>query len=340
MKSGDIGPHTPHLRKVAVVGVGNVGATFAFALVLNGLVDEVVLIDIDRQRVEGEAMDINHAVALSNPVRVWAGGYEDCAGADVVVVCAGAAQRPGDTRLDLVRRNADVFGNVIPSITEYNETGILLIATNPVDVLSYIAWKMSGFPSQRVIGSGTVLDTARFRYLLSEHLGIDPRNVHAHVIGEHGDSEVPVWSLANVAGIRLDEYCKRASCDMGAGVRKRLGQQVRDAAYEIIERKGATYYAVSVGLMRIVESILRDQHTVLSVSTLVSGLYSIDDVFLSLPAVVGRAGVERVVPLALHAAENEALAKSASILGGILDELGFRGRAWTSLRAVEGGSEP
>lgn len=321
MRSGDIGPHPPHPRKVAVVGAGNVGATFAFALVLGGLVGEIVLIDIDRRRAEGEAMDINHAVALANPVRVWAGGYEDCAEADVVVICAGAAQRPGDSRLDLVRRNAGVFGDVVPRITEHNETGILLVATNPVDVLSYVAWKMSGFPPQRVIGSGTVLDTARFRYLLSERLGIDPRNVHAHVIGEHGDSEVPVWSLANVAGMRLDEYCRRVSCDIGDSDREHLSHQVRDAAYQVIERKGATYYAVSVGLMRIVESILHDQHRVLSVSNLVSGLYGIDDVYLSLPAVVGRAGVERVVHLALDEAEEEALTKSASLLGGVLEEL-------------------
>ena len=316
-----IGPHAPHPRKVAVIGAGNVGATFAYALVLNGLVGEIVLVDVNRKRAEGEAMDISHAVPLSNPVRVWAGDYSDCAGADVVVVTAGTAQRPGETRLDLVKRNAEIFGDIIPSITQHNETGILLIATNPVDILSCVAWRMSGFPSKRVIGSGTVLDTARFRYLLSEHLGIDPRNVHAYVVGEHGDSEVPIWSLANVAGMRLEEYCRREGCDIGDDIRERISHQVRDAAYEVIERKGATYYAVAVGLVRIVESILRNQRTVLSVSNLVPGLYGIKDVYLSLPAVIGRGGVERVVHLALNEAEAEALEESASVLHGVLDEL-------------------
>jgi L-lactate dehydrogenase len=321
MRSDDIGPHAPHPRKVAVIGAGNVGATFTYTLVLNGLVGEIVLIDVDRERAEGEAMDISHAVPLSNPVRVWAGDYSDSAGADVVVVTAGTAQRPGETRIDLVKRNAEIFSDVIPSITEHNDTGILLIATNPVDVLSCVAWRMSGFPSKRVIGSGTVLDTARFRYLLGEYLGLDPRNVHAYVVGEHGDSEVPVWSLANVAGMRLDEYCRREECDIGDAVRERISHQVRDAAYEVIERKGATYYAVAVALVRIVESILRDQHTVLSVSNLVPGLYGIGDIYFSLPAVIGRGGVERVVHLALDQAETEALRKSASVLRGVLAEL-------------------
>jgi L-lactate dehydrogenase len=321
MRSDDIGPHAPHPRKVAVIGAGNVGATFTYTLVLNGLVGEIVLIDVDRERAEGEAMDISHAVPLSNPVRVWAGDYSDSAGADVVVVTAGTAQRPGETRIDLVKRNAEIFSDVIPSITEHNDTGILLIATNPVDVLSCVAWRMSGFPSKRVIGSGTVLDTARFRYLLGEYLGLDPRNVHAYVVGEHGDSEVPVWSLANVAGMRLDEYCRREECDIGDAVRERISHQVRDAAYEVIERKGATYYAVAVALVRIVESILRDQHTVLSVSNLVPGFYGIGDIYFSLPAVIGRGGVERVVHLALDQAETEALEESASVLRGVLAEL-------------------
>jgi len=308
-----------------VVGAGNVGATFAYALVLNGLVGEIVLIDIDWERAEGEAMDINHAVPLSNPVRVWAGTYQDCAGADVVVVTAGTAQRPGETRLDLVKRNAEIFGDVIPSITEHNETGILLIATNPVDVLSYCAWKLSGFPSRRVIGSGTVLDTARFRYLLSEHLDLDPRNVHAYVVGEHGDSEVPIWSLANVAGMRLEEYCRRTECDVGEAMRDRISHQVRDAAYEVIERKGATYYAVGVALVRIVEAILRDQHTVLTVSNLVPGYYGIEDVYFSLPAVVAREGVERVVELSLDDEEIAALEECADVLHGVLAEIGVPG---------------
>jgi L-lactate dehydrogenase len=260
-------------------------------------------------------------VPLSNPVRVWAGDYADCAGADVVVVTAGTAQRPGETRLDLVKRNAGIFRDIIPTVSECNPTGILVIASNPVDVLSYAAWKLSGFPARRVIGSGTVLDTARFRYLLSEHLGVDARNVHAHVIGEHGDSEVPVWSLANVAGMRLDEYCRRERCNLDDDVRARISHQVRDAAYEVIERKGATYYAVAVALVRIVEGILHDQHAVLSVSNLVPATYGIQDVYFSLPAVIGRRGVERVLQLALDESESLALERCAEVLHGVIDEL-------------------
>lgn len=317
----NIQEHALRPHKIAVVGAGKVGSTFAYALLLNGLVGEIVLIDIDRERAEGEAMDLNHAVPLSNPARIWVGDYPDCAGADVVVVAAGTAQRPGETRLDLIKRNAAIFKDIIPRITAHNTTGILLIATNPVDALSYVTWKVSGFPPQRVIGSGTVLDTARFRYLLGEHLGIDPRNVHAYIIGEHGDSEVAVWSLANAAGMRLDDFCRRENCELDPETRERIFHQTCDAAYEIIQRKGATYYAVAVGLLRIVESILRDQHTVLAISSLVPGYYGIEDVYLSLPAVIGRAGVERVLHLPLNEQETDQLRQSAAVLRGVLDEL-------------------
>jgi L-lactate dehydrogenase len=314
----------PH--KVAVVGVGQVGSTFAYALLLSGLVGEMVLIDIDRERVVGEAMDLNHAVPLSNPMRIWAGEYADCADADVVVISAGTGQRPGESRLDLVKRNAGIFQEIIPRITEHNRRGILLVATNPVDVLSYVAWKVSGFSSQRVIGSGTVLDTARFRYLLAQHLGVDARNVHAHIIGEHGDSEVAVWSKANITGIGLEDFCQRHGCELDQAQREAIFCRTRDAAYEIIERKGATYYAVAVGLLRIVESILRNQHTVLSVSSLVPGYYGIEGVYLSLPAVIGRTGLEEVVHLPLNEKEREALLDSAGVLKGVIDDLGELGR--------------
>jgi len=313
--------HAPHPRKVAVVGAGRVGSTFAYALLLSGLVGEIVLIDVDRKRAEGEAMDLNHAMPLSHTTNIWAGDYPDCAGADVIVIAAGTAQRPGETRLDLVKRNAAIFQTIIPCITAHNQTGILLVATNPVDVLSYVTWKVSGFPSQRVIGSGTVLDTARFRYLLGEHLGVDPRNVHAHIVGEHGDSEVPVWSLATVAGMRLAEYCKRGGFVLSPETRDRIFRQTRDAAYEIIQRKGSTYYAVAVGLLRIVESILRDQHTILAVSNLAPGYYGIEDVYLSLPAVIDRGGVDRVLHLFLNEQEREALRQSAVVLRRVLDDL-------------------
>jgi L-lactate dehydrogenase len=313
--------HIPRPHKAVIVGAGQVGSTFAYSLLLNGLVGRIVLVDVDRQRVEGEAMDLNHGVPLSNPVRIWAGDYADCAGADVVVVTAGTAQREGESRLDLVRRNAAIFGQIIPRITEHTQSAVLVIATNPVDVLSRVAQTLSGFPPGQVIGSGTILDTARFRFLLGEHLGVDPRNVHAYIIGEHGDSEVPVWSMADVAGMRLNEFCQRVGCKLGAKDREWIFRQTRDAAYEIIQRKGATYYAVAVGLVRIVESILRDQRTVLTVSSLVPGHYGIENVYLSLPAVIGQRGVEHVLHLPLSQEEKQRLRESAAVLADTLDEL-------------------
>ena len=315
----------PHPIRVAVVGVGNVGATFAYALLLSGLATEIVLVDVNRARAEGEAMDLNHAVPFARPARIWTGDYTDCAGAAVTVIAAGVGQRPGETRLDLVRRNAEVFRQVIPGVVQHNPNGILLIATNPVDVLTYAAWKLSGLPAQRVIGSGTILDTARFRYLLSQHFGVDPRSVHAHIIGEHGDSEVPVWSLANIAGMRLPAFCAAHGLAHDQAAMDEIFRQTRDAAYHIIERKGATYYAVAAGLMHIVEAILRDQSTVLSVSSLIQDYYGISDVCLSLPTVVDRSGVERVLRLDLSPEEIEGLRQSAQILKATLAQLDLEG---------------
>lgn len=309
--------------KVGVVGVGNVGATFAYALLQSGLATEIVLIDANRARAEGEAMDLSHAVPLAQPVRVYAGDYSDCAGAAVVVVTAGSAQRPGETRLDLTARNAEIFRSIIPEIARNNPDGLLVIATNPVDVLTYISWKLSGLPRERVIGSGTILDTARFRWLLSKRFDVDPRSVHAYIIGEHGDSEVPVWSLANIAGMRLPVYCAMNGMGCEQIDLDDIFAQTRDAAYRIIERKGATYYAIGMGLLRLVEAILRDQGTVLTVSNYIDQYYGIDDVFLSLPCIVDMGGVERVLRLDLSAAEIEGLRKSADVLKGMVRQLGF-----------------
>jgi L-lactate dehydrogenase len=300
--------------RVVVVGAGNVGATFAYALLFRGLAAEIVLIDANHARAEGEAMDLNHAEPFTNPTRVWAGSYDDCAGAAIVVVCAGAGQRPGETRLDLVKRNADIFAKIIPEIVRRNPDGILLIATNPVDVLTQVSQKLSGLPVNRVIGSGTILDTARFRHLLGRHFKVEPRSVHAYIIGEHGDSEVPVWSLANIAGLRLADYAELNGISHDETALDDIFRQTRDAAYHIIERKGATYFAVAAGLMRIVEAILRDQRTVLSVSSLVNGYYGIENLCLSLPAIVGRNGIERVLQLHLNEKEEAALKRSAEVL--------------------------
>ena len=314
----DLKPH-----KITIIGSGKVGTTFAYALLLSGQVGEIVLIDVDKRRTEGEVMDLNDAVPLSHPTRIIQGDYPDCAGADVVVITAGASQKPGETRLDLLKRNTAIFAGIIPQILRHNPQPLILNATNPVDILSYATWKLSGLPAQRVIGSGTILDTARFRAALSQRFNLDARSVHAYIIGEHGDSEVAVWSSANIAGIPLVDYCREVKGEVCKEDRVRISEQVRDAAYEIISRKGATFYAVAVGLLRIVESILRDQHSVLSVSNLVPGYYGIEDVYLSLPSVVGRGGVERILPITLDEAEQAALRRSAEVMQENIRQLGL-----------------
>jgi L-lactate dehydrogenase len=307
--------------RVAIVGVGNVGATFAYALLLSGLASEIVLIDANRAKAEGEAMDLNHSVPFTHPTRIWAGDYPDCSGALVTVLAAGASQKPGETRLDLVKKNAAIWRTIIPEVVKHNSAGILLIATNPVDVLTYAAWRLSGLPSRRVIGSGTVLDTSRFRYLLSQHFGVDARSIHAYIIGEHGDSEVPVWSLANIAGMRLPEFCQAQNLPYDPHAMEEIFVHTRDAAYRIIERKGATYYAVAAGLMRITQAILRNQSTVLSASSLINEYYGISDVCFSLPTVINRGGVENGLRLELSPDEVNKLRHSAEVLKATIRSL-------------------
>ena len=313
--------HDQRSHKIVIVGSGKVGTTFAYSLLLAGLVGEIVLIDVDKERTDGEVMDLNHAVPLTNPVHIYQGDYSDCAGAEVVVITAGTAQRPGETRLDLFKRNTAIFKQIVPQIVKYNQRAILLVATNPVDILSYVTHKVAGLPAAQVIGSGTILDTSRFRWLLSQHFNLDARNVHAFIIGEHGDSEVAVWSLANIAGMPLEVYCRAIGCQLPPDQREKIGNQVCNAAYEIISRKGATFYAVAAGLVRIVESILRNQHSVLSVSNLVPGYYGIDDVYLSLPASIGENGVESIFELPLNEKEEAELVKSANTLKDVLEQL-------------------
>jgi L-lactate dehydrogenase len=319
-KNSDAENHT-HPVRVAVVGVGNVGATFAYTLLLDGLASEIVLIDANRAKAEGEAMDLNHAVPFTHPTRIWAGDYPDCSGAAVTVLAAGASQKPGETRLDLIKKNAAIWREIVPEVVKHNPGGILLVATNPVDALTYAAWRLSGLPARRVIGSGTALDTSRFRYLLSQHFGVDARSVHAYIIGEHGDSEVPVWSLANIAGMRLQEFCKAQNLPYDAQAMEEIFLQTRDAAYRIIERKGSTYYAVAAGLMRITQAILRNQSTVLSVSTLIDNYCGMSDVCFSLPTVIDRSGVASLLHLQLSPEELEKLRGSASMLKAVIGKL-------------------
>ncbi len=307
--------------RVAVVGAGNVGSTFAYALLLSGLATEIVLIDKNKARAEGEAMDLNHSVPLTHPTRIWAGEFSDCSGAATTIIAAGVGQKKGETRLDLVRNNVLVFREIIPEVARNNPGGIILVATNPVDVLTYAAWKLSGLPANRVIGSGTILDTARFRYLLSQHFHVDARSVHAFIAGEHGDSEVPIWSLANIAGMDLQSFSTIHGVQYNQSVMDEIFEHTRSAAYQIIERKGATYYAVAIGLLRIVEAVLRNQRTVLSVSSLISEYYTISDVCLSLPTVIDRSGVERVLRLNLNQREVDGLHQSAQILKATIAEL-------------------
>jgi L-lactate dehydrogenase len=309
--------------RIAVVGAGNVGATFAYSLVLTGLASEIVLIDADRARAEGQAMDLEHAMPFSRPVRVWAGTYQDCKGALVTMISAGASQKPGETRMDLLKRNVAVFRTVVSEVAAVNQEGVILVATNPVDVLTYAAYKISGLGRRRVFGSGTILDTARFRTLLANHFEVDARSLHAHIIGEHGDSEVPVWSLANIAGVRLADLRGEGWPRYVPEEMSEIFRKTRDAAYHIIERKGATYYAVAAGLLRIVEAIVRDQSTVLSTSSLLTGQYGISDVCLSLPSVINRRGIARVLELELAAEEKEQLARSAAVLKESVAELGL-----------------
>lgn len=291
--------------RIVVIGTGAVGSTTAYTLLLHKRMSELVLIDVNKNKAQGDALDMNHGLPFVGNVRVWAGDYSDCKDADIIVITAGAAQKPGETRLDLLKRNIRIFESIIENVTKYNTNGILLIATNPVDVLSYFSWKKSGFPANRVIGSGTLLDSARFRYLIADELQIDPRSVHAHIIGEHGDSELPVWSRANVAGIQVD---------MTEEKQNEIFKNTKDAAYEIINAKGATFYAIALALDRICAAILRNESSVLTVSALMEGDYGLNDVYLGVPCIIDHGGIRRILDLELSDKEKELLSRSANTL--------------------------
>ncbi len=309
--------------KIAIVGTGMVGASFAYALTIKGTAREIALINRTPERAEGEAMDMNHGLSFLSPMDIKAGGYELCSDTHVVAITAGASQKPGETRLDLTKKNAAIIKDIIPKIMAFNSSPIFLVASNPVDILTYVVLKVSGLPSNQVIGSGTVLDSSRFRFLLSGNCAIDPRSVHAYIIGEHGDSEVPVWSRVNIAGIPLHEYCSICTRSCPKDTRDIIFEKVRNAAYEIIARKGATYYAIGLALTRIVEAILKDQHSVLTVSSLVENYYDVNDVCLSLPSIVGAKGIEKVITAMLSEGEVRALQDSARILRDNLKSLGW-----------------
>lgn len=298
-------------RKAAIVGCGFVGASIAFRFLQQGLFSKLVLLDVDREKAEGEAMDLSDGLPYASPVEITAGTYDDVADCALVVITAGANQKPGETRLDLIGKNTAILRSIIGEITARDFGGILLVVSNPVDVLTYAAWKLSGYPRQRVIGSGTVLDTGRLKQLLGEELRVDSRNIHAFIVGEHGDSELAVWSGANVSGIDLEHFCRLRGDGLHAADMDRLYQSVRDSAYEIIKRKGATYYGIAMAVGRIAEAIVRDEHAVLPISVVLEGQYGQEGLALSVPSIVGRNGLEEVLEISMSQGESLALSASA-----------------------------
>ncbi len=307
--------------KIGVVGAGMVGASFAYSLMQRGLASEMVLIDANHDRAVGEAMDLNHGLAFVKPVRIYAGEYKNLAGCAVTVITAGAAQKPGETRLQLLEKNAGILGSIIPEVVKANPDGLIVLASNPVDILTYLSHEMSGLPANKIIGSGTILDTARLRFFLSERYQVDPRSVHAYMLGEHGDSEFPWWSGALIGGIPVKEFVSASGVGFDQAALDEIFNKTKNAAYEIIQKKMATYYAIGLGLLDLVESIVRDQHTVLPVSSMMNGQFGVSDICVSLPTVVGAKGIEKVLDIQLTAQEQELFQKSAQMLKERVAEL-------------------
>jgi len=302
-------------RKVVIVGTGAVGSTFAYALAQSGLADEIVLRDANRELALGQVLDLAHGQAFFPAVQIREARASDYADARLIVLTAGAKQRPGESRLELLQRNVRIIHDIIDEIVREKSSGVVLVVSNPVDILTYVAHKRSGWPRGRVIGSGTVLDSARFRYLLSQHCGVDAHNVHGYILGEHGDSEFAAWSMTNMAGTPIEEFCRLClKCDDWQAARRRILEEVRRSAYHIIGYKGATWFAVGLALTRIAAAILRNQHGVFTVSSVLEGEYGLRDVSLGVPCILCRSGVERVLQVSLPPDELEALAKSAAVL--------------------------
>jgi L-lactate dehydrogenase len=300
------------VNRVVLVGTGAVGCSYAYSMINQGVAEELVLIDVNESKSEGEAMDLNHGIPFApSPIKVWSGSYQDCAQADLVVITAGLAQKPGETRLELVEKNTKIFKQIVKNIMASGFDGIFLVATNPVDILTYVTWKESGLPKERVIGSGTVLDSARLRFALGQHFNMDTRNVHAYIIGEHGDTELPVWSRASVGVERLEELPVEK---INKDCLEQIFVQVRDAAYHIIERKGATYYGIGMSLVRITKAILNNENCILTVSSYLDGQYGQNDVFIGVPAVINRGGIREILEIDLNQKEKEQFSHSVKVL--------------------------
>ena len=301
-------------RKAAVIGCGFVGSATAFTLMQSRLFSELVLLDVNMEKADGEAKDIAHGIPFAGQMKIYAGTYDDAADAAIIIITAGANQKPGETRLDLVPKNTAIYQSIIPEIVKRDFGGILLIVSNPVDILTYVALKLSGLPENRVLGSGTVLDTARLKYALGEHLGVDSRSVHSFIIGEHGDSEIAAWSSTNVSGIPLNDFCEMRGHFNHDAAMDAIAEKVKNSAYEIISKKQATYYGIAMSVKRICECIVRNERSILPVSAMMHGEYGIEDITLSMPAIVGIGGVETHVPIALSEEEAEKLVESAKKL--------------------------
>ncbi len=309
-----------NIRKAAIIGCGFVGAACSFSIMQSGLFSEMVLIDSDKAKAEGEALDISHGVPFAKPIKIYAGDYDDIKNSSLIVITAGANQKQGETRLDLVKKNISIFKSIIPEIKKRNFNGVLLIVANPVDILTTVAIKLSGLPANKVLGSGTVLDTARLKYELGNHLNVDSRSIHAFIIGEHGDSEIAAWSSANVSGVPLNIFCEMRGHFNHDEAMKRIAENVKNSAYEIINKKKATYYGVAMAVKRICEAIVRDEKSILPVSSMMHGEYGINGISLSMPAIVGKNGVEKHVPIQLSDDEIHKLQKSAKTLQDILNQ--------------------
>lgn len=307
-----------NFRKAVMIGCGFVGSACVFSLMQSGLFSEIAMIDADNARAEGEALDISHGIPFAKPMKIYAGNYDDIENTSIIIITAGANQKPGETRLDLVHRNVEIFKSILSEIKQRDFKGILLIVSNPVDILTTVAIKLSGLPENRVIGSGTVLDTARLKYSIGEHLNVDSRSVHAFIIGEHGDSEIAAYSSANVSGIPLNKFCEMRGHYNHEKDTDKIAQTVKNSAYEIISRKKATYYGIAMSVKRICEAIVRDEKSILPISSMLHGEYGISDISLSMPAIVGKNGVETLVPIQLNDEEAKRLKESANNLKDIL----------------------
>lgn len=302
------------INRVAVIGTGAVGCSYAYSMINQGVAEELVLIDVNQAKSEGEAMDLNHGIPFApSPIKVWSGTYQDCESADLVVITAGLPQKPGETRLELVEKNTKIFRQIVKNIMDSQFNGIFLVATNPVDILTYVTFKESGLPKERIIGSGTVLDSARLRFALGQFFNVDPRNIHAAIMGEHGDTELPVWSHATI-GLEQLETVLAGKNDGKKEALEDIFESVRDAAYQIIDRKGATFYGIGMSLVRITKAILYNENSILTVSAFLNGEYGHNDVYVGVPAIINRSGIREIIEIELNEKEKEQFDHSVNVL--------------------------